>query len=282
MFLLIQLQHWHLTPAARGVPPYPDSGMINGLGRYPCDLAVLQNRTCDTTLQSRKVFNTHRNQTYRVRVINVSAYTAFNFSIDGHVLETVEVDGIDSARRVPVDYAVLAAAQRYSFLIRTNGSLNRYLIRADLRIESLLLIEGVNINKFPEALMGDVTAVLQYVDDDIPAETEQVEPFSFQEQVPLKNLSSLICLDEMELSPFDGLPAPPYFDKEFILEAGFYEDEHDVRRGQFNMTPFKLPDHKPLLVQLIDGDKLAPSVFALDVGYMDVVQVFPDYFMQIN
>lgn len=28
---------WHLSKDSRGAPPYPDSVLMNGKGRYPCD-----------------------------------------------------------------------------------------------------------------------------------------------------------------------------------------------------------------------------------------------------
>jgi iron transport multicopper oxidase len=275
-------EEWHISTVSRGVPPYPDSGMINGLGRYPCDFAILQNRTCQADLQKRPVFEVQRNKSYRVRVINTSAVAAFNFSIDGHPLETIEVDGVDVAKPVPIDIAPIAAGQRYSFRIRTNGSLERYLIRANLRKESLMLIEGFNINKFPEALMKEVTAVLEYrrsssesvnrIPHPVPYKTE---PFSYMDEIPQRNVTrgSLKYLDESELSPFDGIPAPPYFDQEIMLEVGFYEDHENIRRGSFNRTPFVLPQDEPLLWTIVDGNSPPKSTFPLEVNYMNVIQL---------
>jgi iron transport multicopper oxidase len=271
-------EEWHISPVSVGVPPYPDSGMINGLGRYPCDFATLQNRTCRADLQKRPVFEVQRNKTYRVRVINTSAVAAFNFSIDGHPLETIEVDGVDVAKPVPVDIAPIAAGQRYSFLVKTSGDLERYLIRANLRKESLMLIvreNASNINQYPEALMGDVTAVLKYSLESNSSQflKESTETHSYLDSVPPMTNANPRYLNENELGPYDGIPAPDHFDQEFILEAGFYEDHENIRRGSFNHSPYALPQDKPLLNTLLAGEEMPTTAFSLEIDYMNVIQI---------
>jgi len=274
----LENEAWHISPISVGVPPYPDSGMINGLGRYPCDYAALQNRTCDPSLQKRQVFEVQRNKTYRVRVINTSAVAMFNFSIDGHALQPIEVEGVDIAQTELIDIAPIAAGQRYSFLMRTNEPLDRYLVRANLRKESLMLIvreNATNINKYPEALMGDVTAVLQY---SLPPDSPDLlklstETHSYLQPVPPSSLSDPVYIDEALLAPYNGVTAPDHVDQEFVLEVGFYEDHEDIRRGSFNQTPYKLPSDKPLLNYLLDGEEFPKDAFSLELGYMNVIQL---------
>lgn len=58
----------------------PDSGLINGAGRYVGGPQVVRARV-----------NVVHGQRYRFRVINISAYAAFRFSIEGHTLTIIEV-----------------------------------------------------------------------------------------------------------------------------------------------------------------------------------------------
>ncbi|KAH6912620.1 laccase 16 [Coprinopsis sp. MPI-PUGE-AT-0042] len=64
--------------------PAPDSGTINGRGRYDGGPNVAWHRV--NVVQGKK---------YRLRVINISAYASFLFSIENHDLTIIEVDGIN-------------------------------------------------------------------------------------------------------------------------------------------------------------------------------------------
>lgn len=279
-----QNEVWHLSPPSRGVPPYPDSGLINGMGRYSCYFAKVQNRTCNTDLQMRPVIRIQREKTYRLRLINAAAVAMFNFSIDSHSFHTIEADGLDTEIPVTADIATIAAGQRYSFLVRCNNSSGttddeRFLIRADIRKESLMLIERVNINRFPEALLGELTAVLECTNEDLKHENHKqveitAEKFTANDIVPpLADPRERIFLDEMDLKTSEGIPAPDYVDEEFVLNVDFYEDYQDIRRGSFNRTPFFLPTDKPLLMKLIDGETLPANSFPLEINHGSVVQV---------
>jgi len=275
---------WHLSPPSRGVPPYPNSGLINGMGRYPCEFARLMNRTCDMDQQFRPVIKLHRDKLYRIRLLNTAAVASFNFSVDYHTLRAIEVDGIDVAQPVSAHVVPIAAGQRYSFLFQCKDNAegkneSRYLIRANLRTESLMLIEGVNINKYPEALMSDMTAVIECVDGGHhhrgrnPVEMTR-EKFTCVDIVPPYGGSNdLEYIDEMKLVPLDGIPVPDYFDQEFMVNADFHEDHENIRRGSFNRTPFVLPNDKPLLMQLLDGKSLPDNVMPLEINYGSVVQL---------
>jgi iron transport multicopper oxidase len=268
----IENEHWHLSMMSRGVPPYPDTGMINGRGRYPCDYALRRNFNCTAEEQRRHIFNVKPGKTYRIRVINVAAVAAFKFSIDGHILQTIEVDGTDVKTPVPVHAAVIGAAQRYSFLVTMNQSpSSKHLIRANVMTERLMLIENENINPYPEALIADVTAVLNYHDGKKPE--FDTEPHDYTVIVPPVNLTDAIWLDENLLTPHDGHLAPVQVDQEFTLTVTFSEDHEGLRRGSFNFTPFRLTHGRPLLSYLYSGDELPVESFPLYVRKGDVVQL---------
>lgn len=114
-----------------GVPPFPDTPLLNGMGLYPCisifNLTLIT-PNCNTNQQFRSVYFVQPNKVYRLRVINMSAMSAFTFSVDGHMLLPIEVDGVslDKSKSSFVDYAMIVTAQRYSFLLTTDKPVKRY------------------------------------------------------------------------------------------------------------------------------------------------------------
>ncbi|ODM90154.1 Iron transport multicopper oxidase FET3 [Orchesella cincta] len=272
-----EIEEWVLANVSNRVPPIPDSGLMNGMGRYPCKFAERKGIQCDSKKQRRPVFNLEKNKTYRVRVINAASVASFNFSIDDHILQTIEVDGVDVQKspNVYVDVAYIAAGQRYSFLFRC-GDNSRYLIRGNMRTEFLLL-GGKNINKYPEALMGDVTGVIKCFDKkhgySEPLSTS--EKFSWKDVLPsqFKPKSSPVYLDEMKLSPLDGSRAPHPADQEFTLNVHFEDNFENIRLSSFNNSPFVLPTRKPLLISVIDGDVIPKTAFPLEIQLGNVIQL---------
>lgn len=55
-------------------------------------------------------------RSYRFRLVSISCDPNYTFSIDGHNLTVIEVDGINS-QPLLVDSIQIFAAQRYSFVV---------------------------------------------------------------------------------------------------------------------------------------------------------------------
>ncbi len=85
-----------------GHEPVPDSGLINGKGRYEGGPNTPWH-----------VFNVVQGQRYRFRVINQSAFAQFRFAIQGHKMIIIEADGI-LHEPVVVDSFDIYAGQRYT------------------------------------------------------------------------------------------------------------------------------------------------------------------------
>lgn len=60
-------------------------------------------------------------KTYRLRLINVSGASTFNFWIEGHDLEIIEADGVD-VERYPTKFVEVGIGQRYSILVKARES----------------------------------------------------------------------------------------------------------------------------------------------------------------
>ncbi|KAF7346709.1 Laccase 16 [Mycena sanguinolenta] len=124
---IITLADWYHSPAAGlmdqfrvdGITPVPSSGLLNGryVGGPLVDYAVI-----------------NVEQGKRFRVINQSAYAAFDFSIDDHIFDVIETDGIET---VPLAVTGMhhpnqPAAQRYSIVLNATQPINNYWIRAPI------------------------------------------------------------------------------------------------------------------------------------------------------
>ncbi|KAF5327067.1 hypothetical protein D9619_004662 [Psilocybe cf. subviscida] len=103
--------------------PIPDTGLINGVGRYNGGPQVVRAR-----------INVQSGKRYRFRVINISAYAAFRFSIENHPLTIIEVDGINHVPHT-VDGFDIYVAQRYSVVLNANQSVANYWIRGPMTLQ---------------------------------------------------------------------------------------------------------------------------------------------------
>ncbi|KAJ6562302.1 laccase 16, partial [Mycena capillaripes] len=128
---IITLADWYVyhTPAEvlmaqfkrDGHEPVPDSGLINGVGRYVGGPPVPWT-----------VINVIKGKKYRFRVINIAGFAAFTFSIDGHVFDA---DGI-ATKPLTVNSFLIHAAQRYSVVLRADAPIGNYWIRAPMVLRS--------------------------------------------------------------------------------------------------------------------------------------------------
>ncbi|KAI0258279.1 laccase C [Gloeopeniophorella convolvens] len=117
---IITLADWYhyLSTNAPAVPAF-NSTLINGKGRYPggpdsVDLAII---------------NVTAGKRYRFRLVSISCDPNFTFSIDGHQLTIIEVDGTN-VQPLVVDSIQIFAAQRYSFVLNANQPVDNYWVRS--------------------------------------------------------------------------------------------------------------------------------------------------------
>ncbi|KAJ7893544.1 laccase [Mycena leptocephala] len=118
---ILTLADWYHFPAPKApknAAPVFSSTLINGLGRYQggplSDLAVI---------------NVSHGKRYRFRLVSISCDPNFIFSIDGHSMTIIEVDGVNH-QPLTVDSIQIFAGQRYSFVLTANKPVSNYWIRA--------------------------------------------------------------------------------------------------------------------------------------------------------
>ncbi|KAF8589375.1 multicopper oxidase [Ramaria rubella] len=99
---------------AGGPEPVPDSGLVNGIGRYNGGPEVTWAR-----------INVTAGKRYRLRLISLSASGTFEFTIAGHSMTVIEADGIAHEPYV-VDSIPVIPGQRYSVVVTANQTVDNY------------------------------------------------------------------------------------------------------------------------------------------------------------
>ncbi|KAK7443246.1 laccase [Stygiomarasmius scandens] len=182
----------------------------------------------------------------------------FQFSIDGHNMTVIEVDGVN-VEPVTVNSIQIFAAQRYSFVLNANQPVDNYRIRS-IPNNGNTSTEGVR--------EGVNSAILRYK--------------GAPDEEPTSNQGDVIGLTEAMLHPLEnpgapGSPSPGASDVyQLNMTLGF-----DMGTGLFsiNDTPFN-PPNVPVLLQILSGaqkaqDLLPPgSVYGLPLNKTIEINLF--------
>ncbi|KAJ6609466.1 laccase [Mycena sp. CBHHK59/15] len=116
---IITLADWnHFTTTNMPFPPIFSSTLINGLGRYP-----------EGPLSPLALITVKHGMRYRFRMVNMACDPDYVFSVMGHNLTIIEVDGVNHQPLV-VDSIHIYVGQRYSFILKANQKIDNYWIQA--------------------------------------------------------------------------------------------------------------------------------------------------------
>ncbi|KAI0660667.1 laccase 5 [Cubamyces menziesii] len=214
---VITLADWYHVAARLGSKfPTADSTLINGLGR-----------SMSTPTATLAVINVQHGKRYRFRLVSISCDPNYVFSIDGHSMTVIEVDGVNS-QPLNVDSIQIFAAQRYSFVLNANQPVENYWIRA-------------TANFGPGGL-----AVLRYkgAADEEPTTTQSpsVNPLVETNLHPLKRM------------PVPGRPVAGGVDKAINLAFSFNGSNFFINNATF------IPPTVPVLLQILSGAHLAQDL----------------------
>ncbi|KAJ7235142.1 Lac2 protein [Mycena haematopus] len=225
-FTVITLSDWYHYPAPQapvGAPAVLNSTLINGLGRYQ-----------NGPLSDLAVINVDYGKRYRFRLVSISCDPNFVFSIDGHSMTIIEVDG-GNHQPLTVDSIQIFAGQRYSFVLNANKPVANYWIRAQPTLA------GSN-QGFVNATNS---AILRY------SGAPKVDPTT--------NSSISQPLVETALHPLvpskvPGKPFPSGADVNLLLEIGL-----NGTNWLINGTTFTVPN-VPVLLQILSGNHKAQDL----------------------
>ncbi len=142
----LTLSDWYHTPIKNLIPAFISH--TNPTGIEPVPDAALANDSQNVT------FSVQPDTTYRLRLVNVAAFATFHFWIEGHEMELIEVDGVDT-EPMKVSGLTLTASQRASVLIRTKSD-------ASQNFAMVASMDTEMFDKTPPGLNTNVTSYLQY------------------------------------------------------------------------------------------------------------------------
>ncbi|KAF9038528.1 laccase [Panaeolus papilionaceus] len=233
---VITLSDWYHEPSLAllgDIPPPSDTTLINGKGRQAggeaVDLHVLQ---------------VEPGKRYRLRLISMSCDPNFNFSIDGHNLTIIEVDG-ENVRPLVVDSLQIFAGQRYSVILEANQAVDNYWIRAE-----------PNLNRGTQGFDGGINSAILRYSDAAAADPTSTDP------------QSTNPLNEVNLHPLihpaaPGLPQAGGADVVIQLNHTF---DFDAFHFLINNATYVHPT-VPVLLQILSGAHTAQELLPQDTMY---------------
>nr|QMP96876.1 laccase B precursor [Cerrena sp.] len=222
---VITLADWYHVLAQTVVgAATPDSTLINGLGRS-------QTGPADAELA---VISVEHNKRYRFRLVSISCDPNFTFSIDGHNMTVIEVDGVNT-QPLTVDSIQIFAGQRYSFVLNANQPDDNYWIRA-----------MPNIGRNTTTLDGKNAAILRYKN----ASVEEPKTVGGPAQSPLNEAD----LRPLVPAPVPGNAVPGGADINHRLNLTFSNGRFSINNASFTNPSV------PALLQILSGAQNAQDL----------------------
>ncbi|KAI0252945.1 ferroxidase [Lactifluus subvellereus] len=230
----------------RGAEPIPDSALMY-FTQKDSYLGPMPGKN-PASVTSRVGFNENATlpfepgKTYRLRIVNVGAFAAFFFWIDGHEMRVIEVDGTD-VKESPIDLLSITVAQRYSVLVtaRSDTSSN-WAIHANMDTDMF--------DKVPPKLQPNVTSSITY------NSSASVTDLGFVDAYHNFNDTTLV---PVVVEPM--LPA----DRTIELEVSFGTMDDGTNRAMFNQVTYHYPLVPTVLSVLTLGSN-ATNVTAYGTG----------------
>ncbi|KAF8490612.1 laccase [Gautieria morchelliformis] len=215
-----------------GAEPVPDSGLIyfTHNGTYLPPIPSTTDSTVGFNENATIAFVPGR--TYRLRIVNTSAFSMFYFRIEGHDMRIIEVDGTD-IQEFPTSLIAITVAQRYSVLVTArNDTSGNYVIHADLDTNMF--------DKVPDALQPNVTASITY---------DVASPLQ-----PTTDIQEYFDINDTALVPFAVEPELPPPDRIVDLNVFFDTMDNGINRAMFNNVTYNSPLTPSLLTELSMGN----------------------------
>lgn len=219
----------------KGAEPVPDAALMyfaqNGTYLTPKAGTFPSGPTSSVGFNENATLPFQPGKTYRLRIINTSAFSAFFFWIDGHNMTIVEVDGTD-IQPSPIDLISITTAQRYSILVTAlNDTSANWAIHANMDTDMF--------DKVPPALSPNVTSSITY-NNSAPL----TEPLTVDEYA---------AIDDTQFVPVIPVPAPPV-SRTIELEASFATMDDGTNHAMFNDITYNTPLVPAILSELTLGD----------------------------
>ncbi|KAF9260572.1 Fet3 protein [Marasmius fiardii PR-910] len=216
-----------------GAEPVPDSGLIyfaqSGTYLPPIPSRTPSQVTSSVGFNENATLPFQPGKTYRLRVVNTSAFSMFYFWIDGHDMRIIEVDGTD-IEESPVNMLSVTVAQRYSVLVTARNDTNsNWAIHANMDTDMF--------DTVPPALNPNITSSITY---------------SPSSPVTSGTVTEYTMTNDLTLIPINKIAAPSAT-KTIELEVTFDTMDDGTNRAMFNQVTFNSPNVPAVLSVLTLG-----------------------------
>ncbi|KAH7105424.1 Fet3 protein [Auriculariales sp. MPI-PUGE-AT-0066] len=242
-----------------GAEPVPDSSLIYFV--HDSDTSYLPPIEGTTSGSNNVGFNENATlpfeagKTYRLRVVNTSAFAMFFFWIDGHDMRIIEVDGTD-VEEYPTDLLTLTVAQRYSVLVTArNDTASNWAVHANMDTDMF--------DTVPDALNPNITSSVTY------SKGAQITDSGF--------IDAYHDINDTAIVPVTVEPQLPPATTTIELEVTFDTMDNGVNRAMFNTVTYNFPNVPAVLSALSLGsnatiaEAYGPNSFV--VNHMDIVDI---------
>ncbi|CAO3626077.1 unnamed protein product [Cunninghamella blakesleeana] len=249
--MVISVSDWYHQQSSDNLNTF--LSVYNPTGAEPVPQSGLINDSANTT------FTFVPNRRYRLRFINMSGFSTFYISIDGHPLEIIEVDGVET-HPSSVDSFYLTAAQRISAIVTTKNATNlNYYLHADFASDMF--------DAIPEDLQLNYTAPIYYDN-------------THQNFAPSQDVGMASTFDDFTLVPLINATGVPEPDISLNLTFNFDVTTDGINRGMFNELPYLQPKVPSLNTMLTIGGNLSsnvdvygPQSMAFVIKHLDFVEI---------
>ncbi|KZP14642.1 multicopper oxidase [Athelia psychrophila] len=243
-----------------GAEPVPDAALIyfaqNGQYLGPIAGTSPTGATTATGFNENSTLPFVPGKTYRLRIVNTSAFSAFYFWIEGHGMTLIEVDGTD-IQESPIDVLSITVAQRYSVLVTArNDTANNWAIHANM--------DTTMFDTVPDALIYNVTSSITYNDS---------APIYGVDGTTLEYLD----VDDLALVPVEVIAQYPPPTRTIELEFEFDTMDDGTNHALFNGVTYNSPLVPAVFSALTLGanatleSAYGPQSFVVD--HLDVIDI---------
>ncbi|ANB12409.1 ferroxidase FET3 [Sugiyamaella lignohabitans] len=192
------------------------------------------------------------NTTYMLRIINIGAFVAQYFYIEGHNMTIVEVDGVYT-EPTPADILYVHVAQRYTVLFTTKDT-------TDTNYAIVTVADSDLLDTIPPNLTLNHTNWLEY---------DSKAPFN-EANITVDTSDDLDAFDDSTLIPYDHQELLPDPDYEITVNVSMNNLLNGINYAFFNNITYTAPK-VPTLFTVMSANE---SVVEDDAIYGDFTHTF--------
>ncbi|KZT59090.1 multicopper oxidase [Calocera cornea HHB12733] len=202
------------------------------------------------------VVNFEPGKTYRLRLINQAAFAMFYFSIAGHTMSVIEVDGTE-VTPYPIEHIWVTAAQRYSILVQARNDTSQ-------NWPIMMNMDGEMFDTIPDGLILNITSHIVY-----DSSLSLPEPI-YYDSYPTWNDTVFTPLEVQA-----NVPA----DQSIDMNIWFDAYDNGINYGSFNNLTYDMPPVPSIFTQLSMGSNAVnPAIYgaqtnAFVLNYLDNVEL---------